>query len=160
GSDRVEFQTTIDNRAKDHRLRVVFPVGRATGPVRAEGQFAVVNRPLFPPAPRTQWCEPPDATQHTGGAVALGPVALLTRGLPEYEARAGAGGGELCLTMLRCAGVISRPTGVIPTRPVGAGPHVGTPEGQCLGRHVLEYALQFEADELDEVALLRASQDY
>ena len=62
--------------------------------------------------------------------------------------------------MLRCVGIISRATGAIPTRPLGAGPQLATPEGQCLGRHRLEYALRFEADELDDVALLRESQDY
>jgi 2-O-(6-phospho-alpha-D-mannosyl)-D-glycerate hydrolase len=160
GSDRIEFETTIDNAAKDHRLRVVFPVGDAPGSVRAEGQFAVVHRPVIAPQPRTQWCEPPDATQHAGGAVALGSIALITRGLPEYEARAGTAGFELCLTMLRCVGVISRASGVISTRPLGAGPQLATPEGQCSGRHVLEYALRFDADVLDDVALLRASQDY
>jgi mannosylglycerate hydrolase len=160
GSDRIGFETTIDNVAKDHRLRVVFPVGDAPGPVRAEGQFAVVRRPVVAPGPRTQWCEPPDATQHASGAVALGPVAILTRGLPEYEARAGTGGSELCLTMLRCVGSISRGSGVISTRPLGAGPQLATPEGQCLGHHVLEYALRFDAHTLDDVTLLRASQDY
>ncbi len=160
GSDRIEFETAIDNAAKDHRLRVTFPVGDAPGPVRAEGQFAVVRRPVRPPEPRTAWCEPPDATGHTIGAVALGPVALIARGLPEYEARVGAGGPELCLTMLRCVGVISRATGALPTRPLGAGPQLATPEGQCVGRHLLEYALRFDADHLDDVALLRASQDY
>jgi alpha-mannosidase len=35
---------------------------------------------------------------------------------------------------------------------------VPTPEGQCLGRHVAEYALLL--DTLDDVALLRESQDY
>ncbi|HEY6397422.1 MAG TPA: glycoside hydrolase family 38 C-terminal domain-containing protein, partial [Solirubrobacteraceae bacterium] len=129
-SGRIEFETTIDNAAKDHRLRVVFPVGDVPGPVRAEGQFAVVKRPIAPPEPRTEWCEPPDPTQHTGGAVALGPITLFTRGLPEYEARAFAGGLELCLTMLRCVGVISRASAAIRTRPLGAGPQLSTPEGQ------------------------------
>jgi alpha-mannosidase len=161
GSDRIEFETTIDNASEDHRARVVFPVGESAGTVRAEGHFAVVRRPLHPAPPRVEWCEPRDPTQHTLGVVALGPAALITRGLPEYEARQRAGGGaELCLTMLRCVGVISRPTGAIATRPLGAGPGVATPEGQCLGRHVLEYALRFDADELGDVALLRASQDY
>ncbi len=160
GSDRIEFRTTIDNAAKDHRLRVVFPVGAALGPVRAEGQFAVVQRPIVPPEPRTQWCEPPDATQHCSGAVALGLVALVSRGLPEYEARAGADGAELCLTMVRSVGLISRASGEISTRPLGAGPRLATPEGQCLGLHTLDYALRFDADELDDVALLRESQDY
>jgi alpha-mannosidase len=104
--------------------------------------------------------EPPDPTGHTLGAVALGSLALLTRGLPEYEARPGDAGAELCLTLLRAVGVISRPTGAIRTRPLGAGPAVATPDGQCLGRHELEYALLPGADALDATALLRASQDY
>ncbi len=162
GSRRVEFRTTIENHAKDHRLRAVFPAGAAGSPdgVRAEGQFALVHRPLTPPTPRTEWVEPPDATQHTLGAVALGPLALVTKGLPEYEARPGDAGAELCLTLLRSVGLISRPSGAIRTRPLGAGPQVQTPDGQCLGRHELEYALLPGADELDATALLRAAQDY
>ena len=90
GSRRVEFRTTIDNGTRDHRLRTVFPVGVGADRVRAEGQFALVSRPLAPPQPRATWVEPPDCTQHTLGAVALGQLALLTKGLPEYEARSGA----------------------------------------------------------------------
>ncbi len=160
GSARVELRTTIDNPARDHRLRAVFPLGPADGPIRAEGQFAIVRRPLAPPPPRSEWVEPPDPTGHSIGAVALGPMALLTRGLPEYEARVGDGGAELCLTLLRCVGIISQATGAIATRPLGAGPGVATPEGQCIGRHELDYAVRLDADELDDTALLRESQDY
>ena len=165
GIGRIEFRTTIENATRDHRLRALFPVGTGldTDTVRAEGQFALVHRPLSPPVPRTQWVEPPDATQHTLGVVALGPLALLTKGLPEYEARPIDGEPtrpELCLTLLRAVGLISRPTGAIATRPLGAGPQTATPEGQCLGRHELEYALVPDADTLDAVALLRVSQDY
>jgi alpha-mannosidase len=162
GIHRVEFRTAIDNETTDHRLRVVFPVGATDATdVRAEGQFALVHRPLNPPAPTTDWVEPPDPTQHTLGAVALGPVALLTRGLPEYEARRRAEHQpELCLTLLRCVGVISQPSGAIATRPLGAGPQTPTPEGQCLGRQECEYALLPDADSLDDTQLLRASQDY
>jgi alpha-mannosidase len=160
GSSRIEFRTTIDNPARDHRLRVVFPAGAAAGPVRAEGQFALVHRPLAPTRPQAEWAEPPDPTQHTLGAVALGRIALLTKGLPEYEARSSASGAELCLTLLRCVGTISRPSGVMSTRPHAAGPPVPTPEGQCIGRHEFEYALLCDAGKLDDVALLRAAQDY
>jgi mannosylglycerate hydrolase len=157
GSGRIEFSTVVENAAEDHRLRVVFGAGDVDGPVRAEGQFVVVERPLVPPAPRVRWCEPPDPTQHTCGAVALGRLALFTRGLPEYEARASS---ELCLTLLRCVGLISRASDEISTRPLGAGPRMPTPEGQCLGRHLLEYALRLDGDELSNVALLRESHDY
>ena len=45
GSRRVEFRTSIDNALEDHRLRVSFPAGTASGPVRAETAFGVVRRP-------------------------------------------------------------------------------------------------------------------
>jgi alpha-mannosidase len=160
GSRRVEFRTMLDNPARDHRLRVCFPVGVARDPARAEGQFALVRRALDRRQPATEWAEPPDPTDHTLGAVALGPIALLTKGLPEYEARVSDGRAELCLTLLRCVGVIAQPGGVLASRPQHAGPRTLTPEGQCLGRHEFEYALVPGADALDDVALLRESQDY
>jgi 2-O-(6-phospho-alpha-D-mannosyl)-D-glycerate hydrolase len=155
GLPRVEFRTTLENEAGDHRLRVHFPVVTDEREVRAESQFAVVRRPLEPGPPRAEWVEPPVATAHTLGAVALGPLVLLTKGLPEYEA----GRDGVRLTLLRCVGTISRPSG-LKTRPLGAGPNLPTPEGQCLGTHVLEYALRFDGDELSDGGLVRASQDY
>jgi alpha-mannosidase len=155
GLDRVELTSIVENEAEDHRLRVLLRSAAGADEVRAESQFAVVRRPLAPPPPRSRWAEPPVPTAHTLGAVALGPLVLLTKGLPEYEAFP----DGLRLTLLRCVGTISRPPG-LPTRPVGAGPDIATPEGQCPGRHVLEYALRFDGDALSDAALVRASQDY
>jgi alpha-mannosidase len=155
GSDRVELRTAVDNHASDHRLRVHFPFASGETVVRAESQFAIVRRPLLPREPRTTWVEPPASTAHMLGAVALGPLALLTKGIPEYEARA----DGLRLTLLRCVGMISRPAG-LPTRPLGAGPDTATPEGQCHGTHVFEYALRFDADALSDAGLIREGQDY
>ena len=152
-ADRIELRTTVVNEASDHRLRVVIP--GAGDELRAESQFAVVRRPLVPPQPRIPWVEPPVATAHTLGAVALGPLALLTKGLPEYES----GPDGLRLTLLRCVGTISRPPGM-PTRPVAAGPDIATPDGQCHGTHIFEYAIRFDADRLSNAALVRARQDY
>jgi alpha-mannosidase len=156
GLERVEFRTTVENATGDHRLRVVFPPAAGSeGEVRAASQFAVVRRPLGPPGPRPDWVEPPAATAHALGAVALGPFALLTKGLPEYEA----GPDGIHLTLLRCVGTISRPGG-LSSRPQAAGPDVATPDGQCLGAHVFEYALRFDAHDLSDAALVRAGQDY
>jgi mannosylglycerate hydrolase len=160
GSRRVEFRTTIDNALEDHRLRVTFPVGAAPEVVRAETAFGVARRPASPSAPRGPWIEPPDPTQHTLGAVAFGSLALLTKGIPEYEARADGTGASLCLTLLRCVGVISKPEGALATRPRTAGPQISTPEGQCLGKHSFEYALLPGGGESSDAALLRESQDY
>ncbi len=155
GLDRVEVTSVVSNEASDHRLRVLIRSDAGVDEVGAESQFAVVRRPLAPPPQRAEWVEPPVATAHTLGAVALGPLVLLTKGLPEYEASA----DGLRLTLLRCVGMISRPSG-LPTRPLSAGPDIATPDGQCRGRHVFEYALRFDGDELSNAALVRASQDY
>ena len=155
GLDRAELTSVVENEAEDHRLRVRIRSDAGGDGVRAESQFAVVRRPLVPPAPRAKWVEPPVPTAHTLGAVALGPLVLLTKGLPEYEASP----DGLRLTLLRCVGTISRPPG-LPTRPVAAGPEIATPEGQCRGTQVLEYALRFDGDALSDAELLRASQDY
>jgi alpha-mannosidase len=155
GNDRYELTSVVENEAEDHRLRVFIRSLTDAREVRAESQFAVVRRPLRPAQPRADWIEPPVRTSHTLGAVALGPLVLLTKGLPEYEADP----EGLRLTLLRCVGMISRPAG-LPTRPVAAGPDIATPEGQCRGRHVCEYALHVYGDRLSNAALVRASQDY
>jgi alpha-mannosidase len=152
---RFELTSVVENGADDHRLRVLVRSESAADEVRAESQFAVVRRPLAPPQPRVRWAEPPVPTNHTLGAVALGPLVLLTKGLPEYEASA----DGLRLTLLRSVGTISRGPGM-ETRPVAAGPQIATPDGQCHGRHVLEYALRLDGHTLSNAALLRASQDY
>ena len=155
GLDRLEITSLVENEADDHRLRLLIRSDSPADEVRAEGQFAVVRRPLGAPVAHADWVEPPVPTAHTLGAVALGSLVLLTKGLPEYEASK----EGLRLTLLRCVGTISRPAG-LPTRPLAAGPEIATPEGQCRGRHVFEYALRFDGDELTDAALIRASQDY
>ena len=155
GLDRIELNTVVDNGAADHRLRLLIPFTTTDDEVRAESQFAVVRRPLEPAATRAEWVEPPVPTAHTLGAVALGALVLLTKGLPEYEAAM----DGLRLTLLRSVGTISQPPG-LPTRPLAAGPEIATPDGQCLGRHAFEYALRFDGDRLTDSALVRASQDY
>jgi len=155
GLDRAEVTSVIENEAEDHRLRLHIRSDGGAEEVRAESQFGLVRRPLVRPAPQAEWLEPPVPTAHTLGAVALGPLVLLTKGLPEYEAAA----DGLRLTLLRCVGIISRPTG-LPTRPTSAGPDIPTPDGQCRGRHILEYALRFDGDRLSNAVLVRASQDY
>jgi alpha-mannosidase len=153
--DRLELTSIVENEAEDHRLRVLVRSDDSPDEVRAESQFAVVHRPLTPPPPRAKWVEPPVPTAHTLGAVALGSLVLLTKGLPEYEASE----DGLRLTLLRCVGTISRPPG-LPTRPLAAGPNIATPDGQCQGCHAFEYALRFDGETLSNAALVRAGQDY
>lgn len=145
GAPRVHFTIGVDNRARDHRLRVLFPVGadRITD-VRAETAFGVATR-----APRR---ERPAAVRVEVPA-SYGPTATFTEagsdegsaivygeGLMEYEAYTD-DVPRLGLTLLRAVGFLSRDD--LAMRPSGhAGPGLATPGAQCLGRH--EFRLAFE----------------
>jgi mannosylglycerate hydrolase len=158
GSDVVEARTTVDNRARDHRLRVRFPApGTSFGTaVRAEGHFAVLRRPPRPIWSSAGWIEPPAPTHHTTGFVAAGDLFVVGRGLPEYEMLLLPDGSqEVALTLLRCVGWLSRDD--LATRPGGAGPSVATPDAQCPGIHEFEYAVGLGAERRTDAELVRAA---
>jgi len=154
---RVDFVTTIDNKAADHRLRVHFQT-----PVRAdtaffEQAFAVVERGLdLEPHGRVE-----DAIgtvpQKTFACIEHGGVgvALFNRGIPEVEVMRGSEGAEIALTLLRSVGWLSR--GDLRMRKGHAGPGLETPEGQSLGVHRFEYALTtYRGDHVSSEIIRRA----
>jgi alpha-mannosidase len=146
GLRRVEFETTVDNQAEDHRLRVHFPTPIVTDRSWADGHFDVIERPIARPTGTADWAEQPvgDHPQLTFVDVSDGQqgVLLANRGLPEYEALPGGEGSPgvtLALTLLRCVGWLSR--GDLHNRDGHAGPDEPTPQAQCPGQHTFHYAL-------------------
>ncbi|MFQ6059329.1 MAG: glycoside hydrolase family 38 C-terminal domain-containing protein, partial [Anaerolineae bacterium] len=143
GLPRIDFRTEVVNRARDHRLRVHFPTPIQTDRSWAEGHFDVVTRPLDLPADTADWIEQPVPThpQRTFVDVSDGEIGLMVanRGLPEYEVMRSQDGVTVVLTLLRCVGWLSRAD--LSCRRGNAGPSLQTPEAQCLGSHVFEYAL-------------------
>jgi alpha-mannosidase len=139
GSPRVEFRTRLTNLARDHRLRVVFPVADGGTTVLAESQYALLERPAQPASAGAGWREPPIPTQHTRGLVVAGALGVAGRGLPEYEALADGRTVAIALTLLRCVGWLSRDD--LSTRPGHAGPALQVEDAQCLGEHTFEYAV-------------------
>jgi alpha-mannosidase len=147
GERRLEFVTRVNNTARDHRLRVLFPTPIRTDMVHADGHFDVVTRPMVQPAGEG-WAELPSPTAHQRTFVDVSDgqrgLAVLNRGLPEYEAVQGAEGTGIALTLLRCVGWLSRDD--LSTRPGPAGYHLPTPEAQCSGEHEFHYAAEPHAD--------------
>jgi alpha-mannosidase len=146
GVRRIEFETTVDNHAKDHRLRVHFPTPIVTQSSWADSQFDVVERPIALPTDTADWAEQPVGThpQLTFVDVSDGQhgVLLANRGLPEYQVLPGteeAPGAALALTLLRAVGWLSRAD--LHNRVGHAGPAMTTPEAQCQGSHTFHYAL-------------------
>lgn len=143
GVRRVDFETTVDNTARDHRLRVCFPTPIKTDGFCTETPFDVVERPLDLPTDTSDWPEQPAPThpQRTFSDVSdeRAGLMLINRGLPEVEARREPDGTALLLTLLRCVGWLSRDD--MPVRPGHAGPGLPLLGAQCPGAHTFHYAL-------------------
>jgi alpha-mannosidase len=140
----VEVETIFENRAKDHRLRALFPAGVATDTVVSDGHFYANARPVDQ-VPHPDWLQPPSGThpQQEFSLVedAQGGLAVLVRGLPEIaplrDARGGAG---FAVTLLRAVGWLSRDD-LVTRRHRNAGPTVATPDAQCAGEQRFRYAV-------------------
>ncbi len=138
GVPRAEIRVVLDNRARDHRLRAVFPTGLRADTVAVETAFAVVQRPVDLP-PGEGWADPPcpESGQQTFADVSDGALglAVLNRGIPELGVARAGDDVELSLTLLRAVGWIARLHWAV------QGYRIPTPEAQCLGPQAFEYAL-------------------
>jgi hypothetical protein len=151
GVGRVDIETTVDNLAQDHRLRVHFPLPVRADHAHTEAHFYVARRPI-PQTPQvlktavgdtSDWVEQPVPTVPQRGWADLsdGQVGLMivNRGLPEVEFIPDGEQTIIALTLLRCVGWLSRDD--MHCRQGHAGPELPTPEAQCPGRHTFHYAL-------------------
>jgi len=139
----VECETTVENRGRDHRLRVLFPLGIRSDRVRADSQFCIVERVQRTYDVRKFTIEHPAQVAPMQRFVTVSgsdrSLTLFGYGLPEYELILD-GKGTLALTLLRCVGLLAGDDLI--TRPGGkAGWHNETPDAQCQGVHVFRYAL-------------------
>jgi len=142
GSAHVEISTTVDNRARDHRLRVLVPTEIRANHTASDVEFGAIERPLRrsegsgwaqppqPTAPHRSWVDIADGTRG---------VAVITPGMHEHEILQGRDGLTLAVTLLRAVGWLSRDD--LRTRPGHTGPGYETPEAQCPGVHRYRYAL-------------------
>ncbi len=143
GARFLECETTLDNRAVDHRLRVLFPAGVKTDRVQADSQFCIIERVQREYDVRGFTIEHPALVAPMQRFVTVSgqkrSLTLLAYGLPEYELKLD-GKGTLALTLLRCTGLLAGDDLI--TRPGGkAGWHNETPDAQCPGLHTFRYAL-------------------
>jgi mannosylglycerate hydrolase len=90
GARRVDIHTEVDNRIRNHRLRVAFPTGIKAECACASGHFTVDERPRVPAkdADGEYWPEMQTLpTQHFVDLSADGHgLAVLHTGMTEYEA--------------------------------------------------------------------------
>lgn len=148
----IHFSTWVNNKSRDHRLRLLFHSPR--GPVRcwSSTAFGMLERKSSPPRAidvpkgkeRPADTFPFDDWLHLSApddqGYALHADGIHEAGLTDWE-----GKPALALTLLRCVGWLSRDD--LRTRGGGAGPRMRTPEAQCLGEHRFDYRLALTGNE-------------
>ncbi len=144
GSRRLDIETTVNNRAFDHRLRAWFPTGLACGEVVSDGAFMLNRRPCARPT-NPAWPQPAPPTWPQQDFSVLGDgaasLAILNRGLPEFEVLDdGKGGAIFALTLMRCVDWLSRDD-FAARKNTNAGPTLFTPDAQLIGRRSFRYAV-------------------
>jgi len=127
-SRRLEVRMSLENASENHRLRVLFPSDIDSATAVADGQFDQVERAITPSAvwQNPSNCHPQQAfvavdNENSG-------LLIANRGLPEYEILQDSR-NTIALTVLRAVDRLGD-WGVFPT-----------PEAQCKGTFVCEYAL-------------------
>jgi alpha-mannosidase len=154
GLERLDVALTIDNAARDHRLRLHCRAPFAPQRFEVESAFEIAERPIAPAPDSFGSPRPAEfpigavpqrsfATLLGGGGLAL---TVANRGVAEVEALSEADGrGALALTVLRAVGWLSRAD--LRLRPGPAGPGLPTPGAQGSGRHRVEVSLRLHRDD-------------
>jgi len=125
GIPRIEVKTSFENKSVGHRLRLGFSFERQEG-LKAGSHFGVQEREwtdeseILPTRPFS------DFIASSGG------LAVLSKGLYEFEARANGEGGELLLTICRSTDCIG---------PAGGCNYEDLENPKALVKHEIRYAL-------------------
>ncbi|MHA0856847.1 alpha-mannosidase [Paenibacillus sp. CMAA1364] len=124
----VHIETNLNNQAKDHRVRALFPTDITTAIHHVDSMFEV---PVRDNEPAPEWSNPSN-TQHQQAFVDLSDdtagLTVANLGLNEYEVLRD-GRNTIAITLLRSVGELGD-WGLFPT-----------PEAQCIGEHTVHMEL-------------------
>lgn len=145
---RVEVAVTVDNRARNHRLRVLFPTDVAGDTTYlSDAAFDVVERPIALRADNHLFREPEVEAkpQQTWTAIADGQrgLAVVANGLLEAGVRDHVD-RPILLTLFRATGATVFTS--------------GEPLGQLIGQMTFKFYIVPQRGEIDRAGLLRAGQ--
>ncbi|WP_078378757.1 alpha-mannosidase [Sutcliffiella halmapala] len=138
----LQVEVTIENTAKDHRLRALFPVGEGNTQHYADSIFEIAQRSN---KPEQQW-KNPTFDHHMQRFVSLDDteygLTIATKGLHEYEI---VDNGTIAITLLRAV------------EELGDWGVFETPEAQCLGTSKVQFlVIPHKGNVLDSKAYLTA----
>lgn len=124
----INVETTFNNQAKDHRLRVLFPTDIKADTHEADSIFEVAKRAN---TPSDEWTNP-DHSQHQQDFVTVynqsEGIVIANKGLNEYE-------------VLRDSRQTIAVTLVRSVREMGDWGYFPTPEAQCIGEQTASFRI-------------------
>lgn len=158
GVPLIEFDCTVVDARKDHKLTVWFPTETTSHQLLVHQPFSVTRRSVDGHFTRGE-------LEH---GVGMGPqldfvaveaaartVVLINDGLPGYEVNRSARGVDLGLTLGRSVGIMSKEQ--LTVRLARCGPSISTPDAQSPGERSCRYALTFGPWEWKDETLLAAA---
>ncbi len=144
----LEFKTKINNKSKDHLLRVNFHMQKAITSTISENAIGLIER-NFDPAfdiekqmkKLAAKMEMKTNTAPMQRFVCCQNAGVLTEGLQEYAVFE----NRLGITLFRATAMLSNPNNK--TRKIPAGPPLITEGAQCLGQNTYRYGICFYKNE-------------
>lgn len=148
GARGLEFKTVVDNHARDHRLRVIFPTDlEETEYCRTDAPFDIVRRRIAVPD-STGWYEAAARTWPSHSFVALSgkevTAAVFHKGIAEYEVTDNCR-RAIAMTLLRCFSNAGNPTEF----------HEYQELAECQGEHTFEYVFSILDGDVTDGELAR-----
>ncbi|UXH43224.1 hypothetical protein N5C46_16210 [Rossellomorea vietnamensis] len=141
---KIDVSYVIDNRSRDQRLRVQYPLGTSVDHTYSDTAFDVVKR-------EAKKDEAFDAVKQKEVPVVVEPslsfvrsdsgFTFYHRGLQEYQITRMEEEDSLDVTLIRSVGWLSRDD--LRTRGGGAGPNMETPDAQCIGTYTFRASFEF-----------------
>lgn len=141
------FDTEWENKSTDHRLEVRLDTGEKVAKTWSENHFSLVERNISRQEielPVKRALESPLDRFPCQRFFVANDQVFLNKGLPEYSVN----DTSVSITVLRAFSMLSRKR--LLTRGGGAGPHMPTPEGNCLGTNRVSYGWASLASIVDE----------
>ncbi|HUI27367.1 MAG TPA: glycosyl hydrolase-related protein, partial [Candidatus Kryptonia bacterium] len=140
GVPRIDLTVRVDNSARDHRVRLLFPTGGPVSRFLAASTFDVATRSTARPDDSGWVHRAPTTFAHHGWVSANG-LMVVAPGLPEGEVTPE---GVIALTLLRAVGWLARYD--LRSRPVPAGPPMAVSGAQLPGPIEARLSLLAEGD--------------
>jgi len=155
---RIDIHMIVDNKAYDHRMRILFPLGYQVDASYAQTQFGTVKRDVIVKSD-PNWTETmlPIFSQQKFVHVhdqKYG-LTILNKDLTEYEIYKDP--DKIALTLFRGVGYLGKANlNIRPGRP--SGMPIETPDAQSLGINEAHYSILTHNDHFDEAVISKEAE--